>query len=746
MISVIVPVHNVKKYMIQCLESIQNQTYKNLEIICVDSSDDGTTEILADYARKHQNLVHVIDENNSYGYKINYGITHAKGEYLGIIDADDWIQPDMYEELLAVLLREDVDFVKSDYYQFYTEKGRDLIKEYTGCLGVAGCYSKKISILDYPEILYRKGMSIWTGLYKTFYLREKGVHLNESEGASFQDTGFSVLSHLMAKAFYYYPKAFYMYRIDNTGSSVKSSAKYRTVADEWKWIEDKVSDTCRDSRLREALKYDKLRSYWWNCMRLNETACEAFCGEIAEELYTEFIPSGQIQKMPWDLREMFETVYEKAAAFKAAKEEKMNIKISVVIPAFNVQSYIGECVESLIQQNVNDLEIICVDDCSTDGTWEILKQYEKKYEQVKIYRNEKNEGLAKTRNVGIEKAAGHYMLFVDSDDTLKSGAVDALIQHVQKYHADIILFDAECRFEMEEIKDQALEDYYHREVSYAYSTGRDILSRMIMNNELCDSACLMMVRANWLKETGILFEEGMIYEDCIFVTDCLLKDCTVFHTNMQYYVYRIRKGSIMRSRMRAENVYSRICCLKKIWKHLLEGDLTDTLEEALVKWSGILYYSTKKIRSELSVVEEVRLHEMKLRPVEKMILQQAEKENNQECPKELYDFVKEIHTYSKYQIYGAGRWAKRLISFLDSQGMFDKIETMLVSSLSNNPESVYGIPVSGISWIQNLDEDTIIIIAVRGDDQIQIKKLLAEKGIWRVVCLDDQIVWNFHRH
>ena len=137
---------------------------------------------------------------------------------------------------------------------------------------------------------------------------------------------------------------------------------------------------------------------------------------------------------------------------------------------------------------------------------------------------------------------------------------------------------------------------------------------------------------------------------------------------------------------------------------------------------------------------------MKLRPVEKMILQQAEKENNQECPKELYDFVKEIHTYSKYQIYGAGRWAKRLISFLDSQGMFDKIETMLVSSLSNNPESVYGIPVSGISWIQNLDEDTIIIIAVRGDDQIQIKKLLAEKGIWRVVCLDDQIVWNFHRH
>lgn len=746
MISVIVPVHNVKKYIIQCLESIENQTYKNLEIICIDSSNDGTTEILADYARKHQNMMHVVDENNSYGYKLNYGINHAKGEYLGIIDADDWIQPDMYEELLAVLLREDVDFVKSDYYQFYTEKGRDLIKEYTGCLAVTECYSKKIHILDYPQILYRKGMSIWTGLYKTSYLLEKGVCLNESEGASFQDAGFSVLSHLLANSFYYYPKAFYMYRIDNTGSSVKSSAKYRTVADEWQWIENKISSNCKDQQIREALKYDKLRSYWWNCMRLSETACEAFCADIMKELYEEFICSDLVQKMPWDLREMFEVVYEKAAVFKEAKEEKMKISISIIIPAFNVQSYIGECVESVLQQNVEELEVICVDDCSTDDTWHVLKQYAEKYEQVKVYKNAKNEGLAKTRNVGIEKATGDYMLFVDSDDTLKPGAVLALMRYVQRYRADIILFDAECRFEMQEMKDQALVDYYHRKRSYAYSTGRDILSRMIMNHELCDSACLMMVRTCWLRDTGILFEEGKIYEDCIFVTDCLLKDCTVYHTNTQYYTYRIRKGSIMRSRMRAENVYSRICCLKKIWKHLLEEDFTYTVEEALLKWGSILYYSTKKIRSELSIVEAIRLHEMKLRPVERMILQQAERENNQECPKELYDFVKEIHTYSRYQIYGAGRWAKRLISFLDTQGMFEKIETILVSSIADNPESVYGIKVSGVSQIQDLDTDTIVIIAVRGDDQEHIKKLLAEKGIWRVFCLNDQIVWNFSRH
>jgi len=744
MISVIIPVHNVKKYITQCLNSVENQTYKDLEIICVDSSDDGTTEILENYAKLYNNVRHVIDANNSYGYKLNYGICHAQGDYLGIIDADDWIQPNMYEELLEVLLRENVDFVKSDYYQFHTEDGKDVVDGYTSCLGVEYCYSRKIRIGDYPEILYRKGMSIWTGLYKTSYIREKGVCVNESEGASYQDAGFSALSHVFADSFYYFPKAYYMYRIDNANSSVKSSKKYRTIVDEWKWIENKA-DIISNEKIKEALKYDKMRSYWWNCERLNDEGCEAFCADILGELTEVYLQSELIQKMPWDIRGMFEEVYEKAVTYKAAKGENKKLKVSVIIPAYNVQEYIEECIESIIKQRIQDIEIICVDDCSTDNTNDILKRYTEKHKNIKVYKNVENGGLAKTRNVGIEKATGDYLLFVDGDDTLQENTISELMQYVRKYNADIIMFDAHCRFERQELYDEDLVRYYHREESYAYSTSCDILSRMIMNNDLCDSACLMLLKASWLQNVGVTFEEGKIYEDCMFVTDCLLKNALVYHTNKQYYNYRVRQGSIMRSNMRAINVYSRICCLKKMWAHMLRGGYSVEVEEALVKWSDILFYSTKKILSELSLLEDVKLHEMNLRPIEKCILFQAEKENNQYRPRDLYNFLKEIKTENKYIIYGAGRWARRLITFLDSQGLFPNISAVMVTSSATNPESLYGLPVVGFGEAGTIEQNTTVIVAIKGEEQDKIKELLAQKGVEHIVCLEDAVVYNFSR-
>lgn len=743
MISIIIPVHNVKRYIIQCLNSVENQSYKDLEIICVDSSDDGTTEILADYAKQHNNVCHVIDANNSYGYKLNYGIQHAKGEYLGIIDADDWIQPNMYEELLEVLLRENVDFVKSDYYQFHTENGNDVTDGYTKCLSVEYCYSKKIRIGDYPEILYRKGMSIWTGLYKTAYILEKNVCANVSEGASYQDAGFSALSHIFADTFYYFPKAYYMYRIDNANSSVKSSKKYRTIVDEWKWIENRVKILADGENIIEALQYDKMRSYWWNCERLNDEGCKAFCADILDELTEEYLRSELIQKMPWDIRGMFEEVYEKALTYKVSEEEKKNVKISVIVPAYNVQDYIVECLESILTQQAPNVEIVCVDDCSTDNTYAILQKYAAEHKSVKVFRNETNGGLAKTRNVGIEKATGEYLLFVDSDDTLQGQTISELVQYARKYDADIIMFDANCVFEAGVEYDEDLVRYYHRQESYRYSTGCDILSRMIMNRDLCDSACLMMIKVSWLRGTNILFEEGRIYEDCMFVTDCLLKNATVYHTNKQYYNYRVRQGSIMRSHMRANNVYSRICCLKKICAHMFCGNFSAEVEEALMKWANLLFYSTKKIRRELSILEEVKLHEMQLSPIERNILSRAERENNQHNPGELYSFLKAIKAENKYIIYGAGRWAKRLITFLDSQGLFSNISCVMVTTKGSNPDSLYGLPVIGIDEAGVIDYGSTIIIAVRGEEQEKIKVLLAEKGVENVVCLTDAIAHDF---
>lgn len=113
------------------------------------------------------------------------------------------------------------------------------------------------------------------------------------------------------------------------------------------------------------------------------------------------------------------------------------MKISIIIPCYNVQDYIEQCLGSIISQTYINLEIICINDGSTDKTVEILQQFETKDSRIKLY-NQSNKGLSKTRSLGIEYATGDYILFVDSDDWLEKDALEIILREASNY--DIILF------------------------------------------------------------------------------------------------------------------------------------------------------------------------------------------------------------------------------------------------------------------------------------------------------------------
>ena len=94
----------------------------------------------------------------------------------------------------------------------------------------------------------------------------------------------------------------------------------------------------------------------------------------------------------------------------------MNPKISVIIPVYNVEKYLAECIESILNQTFNDIEILIIDDCSTDNSYKIMEEYAKKDSRIVLYHNENNVGVSKTRNIGLDNAKGEYIAFVDSDD------------------------------------------------------------------------------------------------------------------------------------------------------------------------------------------------------------------------------------------------------------------------------------------------------------------------------------------
>ena len=118
-VSIIIPTYNVEMYLVECMESVVNQTLKDIEIICInDGSTDGSLEILKSYAQKDDRIVLVDKENGGYGIGMNIGLDKATGEYIGIVEPDDFIPLNMYSDLYEKAVENDLDFIKADFYRF----------------------------------------------------------------------------------------------------------------------------------------------------------------------------------------------------------------------------------------------------------------------------------------------------------------------------------------------------------------------------------------------------------------------------------------------------------------------------------------------------------------------------------------------------------------------------------------------------------------------------------------------------
>ena len=117
-------------------------------------------------------------------------------------------------------------------------------------------------------------------------------------------------------------------------------------------------------------------------------------------------------------------------------------KISIIIPVYNVEKYLRECLDSCINQTLADIEIICVDDCSPDNSIKILEEYQAKDYRIKIFRHEKNKNLGAARNTGIQNAIGEYVWFVDSDDYIDTKACQILYDAIKEFNVDMLCFSA----------------------------------------------------------------------------------------------------------------------------------------------------------------------------------------------------------------------------------------------------------------------------------------------------------------
>lgn len=291
-VSIIVPVLNTVKYVHHCLESIKNQTCKNIEIICVDGgSTDGTLEILEEYAQSDDRFSVVTGVKQSYGKQVNRGIQCAIGEYIAIVEPDDYVAIDMYEVLYNEAMETDADVIRGDYVSFIGEEDDRVF--FLRNIAKQEWYGKRISAEQCLDI-FDCGPANWSGIYKREFLLNNNIWHNSTEGASFQDLSFSFLTYGLAKDVRFVNVYGYHYRLDNPRSSVYSEKKMNCILKEFEYLDSELQRRMLTDTYKEAVLRQKFIHYLWGFYRVEDGEKNSYLKMISEEL-KHFINQNKLQ-------------------------------------------------------------------------------------------------------------------------------------------------------------------------------------------------------------------------------------------------------------------------------------------------------------------------------------------------------------------------------------------------------------------------------------------------------------------
>lgn len=206
-------------------------------------------------------------------------------------------------------------------------------------------------------------------------------------------------------------------------------------------------------------------------------------------------------------------------------------KISVILSVYNVENYIAECIDSLIAQELKEIEIIIIDDASTDKSYEICSTYSKKNENIKLLRKDKNSGQSDSKNLGIEVSSGEFIAFIDGDDYIFPDMLRKLYESNDK--SNIISCNIVNQFGRREF------DYFYKS-NYLYDRleiVKEIIPELVLGS-LEGFVTGKIFNANFIKNNNIKFNDPPMYEDKIFMMDCFNHTSSFKYIDVDGYVYR----------------------------------------------------------------------------------------------------------------------------------------------------------------------------------------------------------------
>ncbi|MBY4796986.1 glycosyltransferase [Collinsella sp. AGMB00827] len=280
-VSLLVPICNVERYLRECLDSACKQTLRDIEIICInDGSTDNSLAIIQEYAAQDPRIVVIDKPNSGYGDSMNLGLARARGEYIGILESDDYMELDALERMYRAAQRGHAQVVKADFYFFWSTPTVCNKRAHFVDSVIEGHVNPQVE----REVFYRKP-SIWSAIYKRSFLEECNVSFLPTPGASYQDAGFNFKVWSSCTNAVLLDYAVLHYRQDNEKSSVNNPGKVFNVCDEyeemWRYLDEAHADR---PYLRAVLARMQFDSYEWNYDRLSDELAAQFLPKMREDM------------------------------------------------------------------------------------------------------------------------------------------------------------------------------------------------------------------------------------------------------------------------------------------------------------------------------------------------------------------------------------------------------------------------------------------------------------------------------
>ena len=499
LISIVVPIYNVENYLRQCLTSISEQTYKNFECIMVnDGSTDSSQQIAEEYLMDSRFKL-INQSNKGLSEARNTGISHIREEstFVAFVDSDDYIYPDFLETLIEHI-EDDVDIIEGMIEYFHDEIKVD---------NISHNFEKQILTTKDDKLgklaLNELRVSVFPKLFRKSLLTEDFF----PKGWIFEDL--AVVPELVSgsKKWIKLPKVIYGYRI--RPNSITTNEFSEEKLDVFK-IFEKYDLFFKDESDRTKLLVEKLKYLHLNYHDM------------------EFVPENTQYK------QLYKQEKQKLLSKMADYESKS--LISIIVPVYNVEKYLRECLDSIMSQTYQNFECLLINDGSPDHSADICREYVEKDSRFRYFEKE-NGGVSSARNLGIEHSKGEYITFIDSDDWVDSDYLEVLYTTLLEEGADI----AVSTYKKFNIKDNCF--YFHifqRGYDKKTFTGQELIDNLQALSSFDHS-----YSSTWGKlvksvrvETIRFNEETTLGEDMEFWYKLYLISDKIVYVNKDNYIYR----------------------------------------------------------------------------------------------------------------------------------------------------------------------------------------------------------------